>query len=261
MNSMLGSLLCLLSFVSSVIAITPLTIKGTKFFDASGNQIYFKGTFFSEHFANSGMAYQRAPFDPFLNATQCQLDASLMQYLGVNVIRSIYPFSFWTRTNGSVSCRSNSKSRWVYASLLQCWDLRVFGPRYFQYSNWTDESNMERHSICRFYCSHRRIRSIRKYSRILHCEWGIPSMKLINCRRLRRPMVQLRRRTLKQQRGIQKHTWKRKGEDISPWATQQLTSPPSVPCSKTTSPAETHHPPSTSSQSTSTNGYPSQMEF
>jgi len=38
-----------------------------------------------------GMAYQRAPFDPFLNATQCQLDAQLMQYLGVNVIRSISP--------------------------------------------------------------------------------------------------------------------------------------------------------------------------
>jgi len=37
------------------------------------------------------MAYQRAPFDPFLNGTQCKLDAQLMQYLGVNVIRSTPP--------------------------------------------------------------------------------------------------------------------------------------------------------------------------
>ena len=35
-----------------------------------------------------GIAYQRSPYDPFVNETQCQLDASLMQQLGVNAIRS-----------------------------------------------------------------------------------------------------------------------------------------------------------------------------
>ena len=35
-----------------------------------------------------GMAYQRSPYDPFVNETQCQLDASLMKQLGVNAIRS-----------------------------------------------------------------------------------------------------------------------------------------------------------------------------
>jgi hypothetical protein len=34
------------------------------------------------------MAYQRSPYDPFVNETQCQLDATLMQELGVNAIRS-----------------------------------------------------------------------------------------------------------------------------------------------------------------------------
>jgi hypothetical protein len=35
-----------------------------------------------------GIAYQRSPYDPFENATQCQLDAALMKTLGANAIRS-----------------------------------------------------------------------------------------------------------------------------------------------------------------------------
>ena len=34
-----------------------------------------------------GVAYQRSPFDPFVDPTQCQLDAALMKTLGVNTIR------------------------------------------------------------------------------------------------------------------------------------------------------------------------------
>jgi hypothetical protein len=35
-----------------------------------------------------GIAYQRSPYDPFENSTQCQLDAALMKTLGANAIRS-----------------------------------------------------------------------------------------------------------------------------------------------------------------------------
>jgi len=38
-----------------------------------------------------GIAYQRSPYDPFENGTQCQLDAALMKTLGANVIRSTSP--------------------------------------------------------------------------------------------------------------------------------------------------------------------------
>ena len=33
------------SLAGGVAAISPLTIKGTKFFDANGTQVYFKGNF------------------------------------------------------------------------------------------------------------------------------------------------------------------------------------------------------------------------
>jgi 1,3-beta-glucanosyltransferase GAS1 len=38
-----------------------------------------------------GIAYQRSPYDPFVNETQCQLDAELMKTLGCNAIRCIVP--------------------------------------------------------------------------------------------------------------------------------------------------------------------------
>jgi Glucanosyltransferase len=41
-----------------------------------------------------GVAYQRSPEDPLVNETQCVYDAALMQTLGVNVIRSIFPAQF-----------------------------------------------------------------------------------------------------------------------------------------------------------------------
>ena len=34
-----------------------------------------------------GIAYQRSPHDPLLDADQCELDASLMKELGANAIR------------------------------------------------------------------------------------------------------------------------------------------------------------------------------
>lgn len=40
-----------------------------------------------------GIAYQRSPYDPFVNETQCQLDAELMKTLGANAIRSIIPLT------------------------------------------------------------------------------------------------------------------------------------------------------------------------
>jgi 1,3-beta-glucanosyltransferase GAS1 len=67
-------------------AISPLSITGTKFFNAEGEQIFFKGGILLES-ANEGIAYQRSPEDPLTNMTQCQLDAALMQKLGANVIR------------------------------------------------------------------------------------------------------------------------------------------------------------------------------
>src|SRR5271156_4747998 len=90
-------------------AISPLHITGTKFFDANGNQVFFKGNYPPPErkcreltLSCPGIAYQRAPFDPFLNGTQCLLDANLMKTLGVNVIRSTSPFpqqDAWQRLN------------------------------------------------------------------------------------------------------------------------------------------------------------------
>lgn len=45
-----------------------------------------------------GIAYQRSPYDPFVNATQCQLDAALMKTLGTNAIRSITSYSTFLLT-------------------------------------------------------------------------------------------------------------------------------------------------------------------
>jgi 1,3-beta-glucanosyltransferase GAS1 len=83
-------LLALEVLLSFAVAISPIHITGTKFFDSNGNQIFFKGILRLKKGVevNLGMAYQRAPFDPFLNGTQCLLDANLMKTLGVNVIRS-----------------------------------------------------------------------------------------------------------------------------------------------------------------------------
>ncbi|KAI9823997.1 MAG: hypothetical protein M1819_001085 [Sarea resinae] len=62
--------------VTSVNAISQLSIKGSKFFDSDGNQFYIKG-----------VAYQLTDQDPLVDETQCNLDASLMKTLGANTIR------------------------------------------------------------------------------------------------------------------------------------------------------------------------------
>ncbi|KAF3920147.1 hypothetical protein AA313_de0203506 [Arthrobotrys entomopaga] len=64
----------LLAVTSS--ALDPLTIKGSKFFNPDGSQFFMKG-----------IAYQRSPFDPLTDKTQCETDAALMKELGANAIR------------------------------------------------------------------------------------------------------------------------------------------------------------------------------
>ena len=90
----------LLSVISVVNAISVLSIKGSKFFNAEGQQVFFKGAFFLHGvwWLTVGIAYQRSPYDPFVNETQCQLDAQLMKKLGANAIRCTSP----PQTNGSL---------------------------------------------------------------------------------------------------------------------------------------------------------------
>lgn len=79
----LATAFCAFGGFVSVDGISTLSITGSKFFNAAGQQVFFKG-----------IAYQRSPYDPFVNATQCQLDAALMKTLGANAIRSNPPPSF-----------------------------------------------------------------------------------------------------------------------------------------------------------------------
>src|SRR5271169_6056387 len=97
----------LLSVLSVVNAISVLSIKGSKFFNAQGQQVFFKGASFLHRvwILTIGIAYQRSPYDPFVNETQCQLDAQLMKKLGANAIRSKPPLENKQELIGSVSCR------------------------------------------------------------------------------------------------------------------------------------------------------------
>ena len=94
--------------ISCVDAISTISIKGAKFFDTDGHQVFFKGIHPRPRgigVDDVGMAYQRSPYDPFVNETQCQLDASLMQKLGVNAIRCTYhPVQVAFVLMASVSC-------------------------------------------------------------------------------------------------------------------------------------------------------------
>lgn len=94
---LLPLLACLLP---SVLAISPVTIKGSRFFNSDGSQFYIKGmaTLGSKLSHNdqkldtilrylAGVAYQPSNSDPLANPSQCSLDAKLMQTLGVNAIR------------------------------------------------------------------------------------------------------------------------------------------------------------------------------
>lgn len=62
--------------VSSVNAISKISVKGSKFFNDNGDQFYIKG-----------VAYQLTEDDPLVDTNQCNLDASLMKTLGANTIR------------------------------------------------------------------------------------------------------------------------------------------------------------------------------
>ncbi|KAF4305138.1 Glycolipid anchored surface protein GAS1 [Botryosphaeria dothidea] len=66
----------LTGFAVSANAIATISVKGAKFFTSDGDQFYVKG-----------VAYQLVPDDPLINATQCKLDADLMEDLGANSIR------------------------------------------------------------------------------------------------------------------------------------------------------------------------------
>lgn len=76
-------------------AIPTISVKGSKFFTSDGDQFFIKGTQtpLSRHAAtrhvnsSTGVAYQLIPDDPLIDATQCKLDAALMEELGANSIR------------------------------------------------------------------------------------------------------------------------------------------------------------------------------
>ncbi|OCK75724.1 glycoside hydrolase family 72 protein [Lepidopterella palustris CBS 459.81] len=67
---------CLIAGLATVNAISPISVKGSKFFTSDGNQFFIKG-----------IAYQLTPDDPLIDDSQCQLDAALMKTLGANTIR------------------------------------------------------------------------------------------------------------------------------------------------------------------------------
>lgn len=82
--------LLLAGFTHVVVSISPLTVKGTKFF-TGGQQFFLKGKnlqlncIHSLH--RSGVAYQGTPNDPLVDTTQCALDADMMSQIGTNSIR------------------------------------------------------------------------------------------------------------------------------------------------------------------------------
>jgi hypothetical protein len=79
MNSslrLLGLCLWALLWAQSALALSQLSVVGSKFFDGEGKQFFVKG-----------IAYQLTPHDPLINTRQCELDSALMKELGANAIR------------------------------------------------------------------------------------------------------------------------------------------------------------------------------
>ncbi|EOD45832.1 Glycolipid anchored surface protein GAS1 [Neofusicoccum parvum] len=76
MHASILPLTVLASLAASANAIATISVKGSKLFTSDGDQFYVKG-----------VAYQLIPDDPLINATQCKLDADLMEDLGANSIR------------------------------------------------------------------------------------------------------------------------------------------------------------------------------
>lgn len=85
--------ICLGALSLLVQAISPISIAGSKFFDANGNQFFIKGSSWSLGFTYAhsqlrvGIAYQLVENDPLANGQQCQLDALALKQLGANTIR------------------------------------------------------------------------------------------------------------------------------------------------------------------------------
>ncbi|BFZ57736.1 hypothetical protein PYCC9005_004789 [Savitreella phatthalungensis] len=85
-------MLVFLALAASVLASLPvISIHGTKFYDPSGNQFFFKG-----------VAYQPTPADPLLDAAACESNFALMHAAGVNSIR-VYHVNPWQSHDACMS--------------------------------------------------------------------------------------------------------------------------------------------------------------
>ncbi len=114
----------LLSLMTPIHALTPISIKGTKLYDDTGNQFFIKGApssvphHLAEHDANGfpGVAYSGSEspvVDLLLDTDQCQIDAGLMKTLGVNTIRVYYVDS----TKNHDGCMQAFASQGIYVWL------------------------------------------------------------------------------------------------------------------------------------------------
>jgi hypothetical protein len=80
----------LVALCSLLECLLPVIDKGDQIFRCEWDTGVFQGYVgLEEVVLTVGIAYQRSPMDPLVNATQCELDAALMADLGVNVIRGI----------------------------------------------------------------------------------------------------------------------------------------------------------------------------
>ena len=103
--------------ISSVCALNPITIKGTKFFDSvTKDQFFIKGVAYQPRTLSTGFS------DPLAKPAECKRDFSLMKDLGLNTIRvyQVNPYcscsmnqnwisSFWSPSNKVV----NLSTRWT----------------------------------------------------------------------------------------------------------------------------------------------------
>jgi len=129
-------------FVFAGDAISTLSIKGTKFYDASGNQVFFKGlhsdcpkerkrlTGGNRNCVSAVAAGSIGEYHPM--STRCPINA--------NARRKCHPMycAPLSERRGlmcSVSCRSDARSRWVYASVFGRGDILVPRHGYFYHSN------------------------------------------------------------------------------------------------------------------------------
>ncbi|KAI1502219.1 Glucanosyltransferase-domain-containing protein [Biscogniauxia marginata] len=114
---------------ATVLGLSPISAKGTKLYDAEGNQFFIKG-----------VVYQSArDNDVLVNTSQCQIDAGLMAAIGVNTIR-VYSAASLESHDG---CMQAFASQGIYIWLdipttetsinrvIPDWTLEI-------YTNWTN---------------------------------------------------------------------------------------------------------------------------